>query len=63
MATSERRLPGSKVAKMKNPFITASMALIASLVLITALADRMKERAAHDRFLFDESGTTELVTR
>ena len=48
---------------MKVPIFTASMVLIGYLALIAAMADRMKERTAHDRFSFYESGTTELVTR
>jgi hypothetical protein len=31
--------------------------MIAVLTLSIALADRMKERALHDRFSFDDSGT------
>jgi hypothetical protein len=48
---------------MKKPITLAPFVLIAALTLSIAVADRMKERALHDRFSFDDSGTTESVTR
>jgi hypothetical protein len=48
---------------MKKPITLAPFVLIAALTLSIALADRMKERALHDRFSFDDSGTTESVAR
>jgi hypothetical protein len=54
---------GLKVAKMKKPITLAPFVLIAALTLSIALADRMKERALHDRFSFDASGATESVAR
>jgi hypothetical protein len=51
------------MAKMKKPITIAPIVLIAALTLSIALVDRMKERTAHDRFSFDDSGTTDLVAR
>jgi hypothetical protein len=48
---------------MKKPITIAPIVLIAALTLSIALADRMKERALHDRFSFDDSRTTESVAR
>jgi len=48
---------------MKKPITIAPIVLFVALTLSIALADRMKERASHDRFSFDDSGTTELVAR
>jgi hypothetical protein len=48
---------------MKKPITLAPFVLIAALTLSIALTDRMKERALHDRFSFDDSGTTEPVSR
>ena len=46
---------------MKKPITIAPLLLIAVLSLAIALADRMKERAAHDRFSFDDSSTTDFL--
>ena len=48
---------------MKKPITLAPFVLIAALTLSIALSDRIKERALHDRFSFDEPGTTEPVAR
>lgn len=44
---------------MKTPILIAL--LFAALSLTFALADRMKERALHDRFSFAESSATYLL--
>jgi hypothetical protein len=51
------------MAKMKKPITIAPLVLIAALTLSIALADRMKERTAHDRFSFDDSAPAESVAR
>ncbi len=51
------------MAKMNKSIVVAPIVLIVALTLSIAVADRMKERASHDRFSFADSGTTELVAR
>jgi len=63
MATVERGSLGLRIEAMKKPITIAPIVLFVALTLSIALADRMKERASHDRFSFDDSGTTELVAR
>jgi hypothetical protein len=48
---------------MRKSITIAPIVLIAALTLSIALADRVKERASHDRFSFDDSGTTGLIVR
>lgn len=52
---------GLEIPTMKKPIIIASIVLIAALSLTVALADRMKERASHDRFSFGETRATEFL--
>lgn len=63
MLTLSETSLGLKVAKMKRPITLVPFVLIAALTLSITLADRMKERALHDRFSFDDSGTTESAAR
>ena len=48
---------------MKKPITLAPFVLLALLTASIALADRLKERALHDRFSFDDSNTTESAAR